>query len=72
MNRPSSLTRVALTRAMLALIVPALLAPVLVAGAASVLAASSGPIHVRIEIEHSLRARGVQRARGPAGGRRAA
>jgi uncharacterized cupredoxin-like copper-binding protein len=40
-----------LTRAALALVIPALLAPVLVAGATGVLAA--GPIHVRIEIEHS-------------------
>jgi uncharacterized cupredoxin-like copper-binding protein len=50
---PSGLNRVALTRAALAIVIPALLAPVLVAGAAGVLAASSGPIHVRIEIEHS-------------------
>ena len=53
MNRPGRPTRVALTRAALAIVVPALLAPVLVAGAAGVLAASSRPVHVRIEIEHS-------------------
>jgi uncharacterized cupredoxin-like copper-binding protein len=42
-----------LTRAAMSIVIPALLAPVLVAGAAGVLAAAGGPIHVRIEIEHS-------------------
>ena len=52
MNRVGRRARSALTRAVLALAIPALLAPVVVAGAAGVLAAG-GPIHVRIEIEHS-------------------
>jgi uncharacterized cupredoxin-like copper-binding protein len=42
-----------LSRGILAIVLPALLAPVLVAGAAGVLAAAGGPLHVRIEIEHS-------------------
>ncbi len=52
MNRLGRLPRAGLTRAIVALVIPALLAPVLVAGAAGVLAAG-GPIHVRIDIEHS-------------------
>lgn len=52
MSRVGRRARSALTRAVLALAIPALLAPVVVAGAAGVLAAG-GPIHVRIEIEHS-------------------
>jgi plastocyanin len=47
------LNRGVLTRAALAILAPALLAPILVAGASGVLAAGGGPIHVRIEIEHS-------------------